>query len=151
MLASDERYHLWWNNANPIPDRYRLEVTDLLKTSRVNNSLPEAIYVTMPYTDVWGYIGVIGLGKSRVPNDTVLPDIQTDDTGDSFRSFDKNTLTIMLSGRNNPGDQWWWNQRLAVRGQVCPPEGCPDPVDVIVERVGSVRSVSTCPSRSCII
>lgn len=114
----------------------------MLGESRDNASLPEALYLTMPYTDVWGYIGVTGLGKTRIPNDTVLPDVSTHDTGESYRSYDNNTLSMLLSGRDNPGDGWWWNQRVAVRGQVCPPEGCPAPEEEDVERDGRIRLAS---------
>lgn len=139
VLASDEHYHVWWNTANPIPERYRFEVTDMFNTSRANASLPEALYVSLPYQDVWGYIGVSGPGGTNIPNDTALPDVRTNSTGYSYRSFSNNTLSMLLSGRTNPGTSWWWNQQVSVRAQPCPPEGCPAPEEVAVERDSSIR------------
>lgn len=140
-MASDEHYHLWWDSPNVIPERYRFGVTDMLNTSRANAPLPEAVFVTMPYLDVWGYIDISGAGDTRIPNDLALPDVQFNSTGDSYRSFDNNTLSMLLSGRENKGTGWWWNQQVTVRAQPCPPQGCPAPVEVSVERDSTVRCV----------
>ena len=139
VLVSDEHYHLWWDTINPIPEYLRFEATDMLSASRANATVPEGIVVTLPYDDVWPYLGVISSRGEAEATDLGLVNSRVDRTGNSYRSYENNTLSLLFSGRGNPGRGWWWNQRLRVYGSQCPPEGCPPPEEVSAVRTGPLR------------
>lgn len=55
-LATDELYQIWWDHGDAAtytqPTSVRLEVSDLMASSRNDNSLPEHLFVTLNYTQV---------------------------------------------------------------------------------------------------
>lgn len=139
VVASDEHYHLWIDTTNTVPEHLRFEATDMMPASRADPSVPEAVVVSLPYDDIWPYIGVIGPRGEAEATDLGLVDGRVDSTGDSFRNFDNNTLSVLFTGRENPERGWWWNQRVTAYGSRCPPEGCPPPEAVTVDRTGPLR------------
>eukprot|EP00892_Ulva_mutabilis_P008257 jgi/Ulvmu1/5803/UM025_0058.1 len=142
VLATDEHYHLWWDTINQVPENLRFESTDMLATSRANTSFPEGIVLTLPYDDVWPYVGVKGPAGESEATDLGLVDSRVDNTGDSYRSYENNTLSLMFSGRSNPDRGWWWREQVTAYGARCPPEGCPPPEQVTVDRSGPIRKWS---------
>lgn len=89
---------------------------------------------------VWGYLGAEKGKEALSPNTTALPDPAVNGTGETYRNYDTNTLTMLLSGRDRPVDAgWYWNQQVSVISASCPPEGCPSPGVVMAERDATIR------------
>lgn len=139
VVASDEHYQMWWSTQSSMPERIHIEATDMMQQSRSDPSMPENVTLTLPFEDVWPYIGVKGPKGEAEATDLGMVDARVDATGDSYRDFDNNTLTVLFSGRDNPDRGLWWNQGVTVQGALCPPEGCPAPEAVVVERDGPLR------------
>lgn len=139
VVASDEHYQLWWNTQASMPEGIYIEATDMMRASRLDPSMPEGVTLSLPFEDVWPYIGVKGPKGEVEATDLGMVDARVDSTGDSYRDFDNNTLTVLFTGRDNPDQGWWWNQGVKVQGALCPPEGCPAPEAVVVERNGPLR------------
>jgi hypothetical protein len=138
-LATDEHYQLSWD-APSTPESFRLEISDLKNASRTDATIPEFIFVTVNYSQPWGYVGTKIGWNDLIPNTTDFPSASLNNTGESYRNYDNNTLSVLLSGRSNPdNDAWYWNQQVTVRASSCPPAGCPPPNVAIVERDASIR------------
>lgn len=89
---------------------------------------------------VWGYLGAEANNQELRPNITAFPDPVLNVTGANYRNYENNTLTVLLSGRDKPADAGWgWNQQVSVVSDSCPPEGCPSPGVVVVERDSNIR------------
>lgn len=139
VVATDEHYHILWDKRYAeVPEHIRFEVTDMARDSRERPGEPESVIVSLPYRDVWPYIGVQGPAGEAEASDIGYVNSTVDNTGDAYRNFEKNALSLLFSGRTNPGTGTWWNQRVTAYGARCPPEGCPPPTAVSVERTGPI-------------
>ena len=94
---------------------------------------------------VWGYLGTITNGEHIPSNFISFPDVTVNGTGDSYRSLETNSLSVLLSGASNPNvdmvdpnDGWFWNQQTTVTAMSCPPSGCPVGV-AVAERDAHLR------------
>jgi hypothetical protein len=138
-VVAGEHYHVWWPPVSS-PQSVRVEVTNLRDATKTDSTIPEHLFLTFNYTQVWGYLGTQVSGANLYPNTTTFPDIRVNRTGESYRSFANNTMSVLLSGKGRPADAGWnWNQRVTVIADPCPPEGCPAPGVATVERESRVR------------
>ena len=141
-LVVGEHYHVWWE-ADTTPVSVRLEVTNLREASLIDSATPEHVFLTFNYSQVWGYLGTQVSGADVYSNSTAFPDPVVNRTGESYRSFENNTLSVLLSGKDRPDTAGWdWFQRVTVVSDPCPPEGCPSPGVATVDRESQVRSAS---------
>ena len=89
---------------------------------------------------VWGYLGAEASGRELQPDVNEFPDPVVNNTGANYRSYENNTMTVLLTGQNKPVDAGWgWNQQVSVISDPCPPEGCPTPGVVVVKRDSNIR------------